>query len=169
MTEKLVCVSWVYLSLLVFASSPLVRLPLESQNNWHLMDLNLLFKVWLCVLRFIFVLPCSLSLNVLCLILSELNYFVHPRGFVDPRDQDVLAGGPPPHQDVLAGAAPPHHSLFRSCHLSRSDRSHPPAASSLLGLWGWLRGHPLDEDSLVIWSSPCLTIRGIVTRLPPFR
>ena len=156
MTEKLVCVSWVYLSLLVFASSPdLVRLPLESQNNWHLMDLNLLFKVWLCVLRFIFVLPCSLSLNVLCLILSELNYFVHPRGFVDPRDQDVLAGG-----------APPHHSLFRSCHLSRSD---PPAASSLLGLWGWLRGHPLDEDSLVIWSSPCLTIRGIVTRLPPFR
>ena len=156
MTEKLVCVSWVYLSLLVFASSPdLVRLPLESQNNWHLMDLNLLFKVWLCVLRFIFVLPCSLSLNVLCLILSELNYFVHPRGFVDPRDQDVLAGG-----------APPHHSLFRSCHLSRSD---PPAASSLLGLWGWLRGPPLDEDSLVIWSSPCLTIRGIVTRLPPFR
>ena len=156
MTEKLVCVSWVYLSLLVFASSPdLVRLPLESQNNWHLMDLNLLFKVWLCVLRFIFVLPCSLSLNVLCLILSELNYFVHPRGFVDPRDQDVLAGG-----------APPHHSLFRSCHLSRSE---PPAASSLLGLWGWLRGPPLDEDSLVIWSSPCLTIRGIVTRLPPFR
>ena len=156
MTEKLVCVSWVYLSLLVFASSPdLVRLPLESQNNWHLMDLNLLFKVWLCVLRFIFVLPCSLSLNVLCLILSELNYFVHPRGFVDPRDHDVLAGG-----------APPHHSLFRSCHLSRS---HPPAASSLLGLGRWLGGHPLDEDSLVIWSSPCLTIRGIVTRLPPFR
>ena len=156
MTEKLVCVSWVYLSFLVFASSSdLVRLPLESQNNWHLMDLNLLFKVWLCVLGLIFVLPCSLDLNVLCLILSELNYFVHPRGFVDPRDHDVLAG-----------AAPPHHSLFRSCHLSRSD---PPAASSVLGLGRWLGGHPLDEDSLVIWSSPCLTIRGIVTRLPPFR
>ena len=113
--------------------------------------LNLLFKTRSSVLSF--VLRWSPSVNVVCLIRSELYNLVNPRSLVVTLDHDSRVQGA-----ALTESVPPRGGFLRT-------RSNPSGVSSI----PCLRSGPFNEYLPVIRSSPRVTIAGIVTRLPPFR
>ena len=159
MTEKMVHISGVYLSPFIFTfDQDLVRLPKKPKkisffSKWNFVLWNLLFKILCSVLSFIF---CwSLKAHVVCLIHLKLDNLVHSCSVIVPLD----------HHGGVQGAASTKSRPPSSRGSSLWTRSNPSSVSSIPRLCCC----PLDNNLLVIWSSLCVTIAGIVSRLPPLR